>query len=187
MNDTTDDDAATEVTEPSTGQTGVSPVTGELEDISVTSEGDYIRSAYFSTVYYLDSDETTGETVRRPFMDMQTFFTYQDNFDNVKIVTDATLTTIELGQPMLPNPGVVLIKIQSDPKVYAIDTNGTTIRWIQTEEIATTLYGEDWNQYIIDIEATFFPRFTRGDDVEEASQIDTEGKEMKKREELVVL
>ena len=181
---TIDEDPTSEVTEPTTGEQGYSPVTGEVEDISVTEIGDYIRSSYFSTVYYLDTDSSTGDMVRRPFMDAQTFFTYQDNFDNVKTVTDATLTTITLGHPMLPNPGVVLIKIQSDPKVYAIDSDGITIRWIASEEVANTLYGDNWNQYIIDVEATFFPRFTQGDDVDEADDLDLEGKVMKKRTEL---
>ncbi|MBT7716956.1 hypothetical protein HN699_01110, partial [Candidatus Uhrbacteria bacterium] len=182
--DTIDEDPTSEVTEPTTGEQGYSPVTGEVEDISVTEVGDYIRSSYFSTVYYLDTDISTNEMVRRPFMDAQTFFTYQDNFDNVKTVTDATLTTIQLGNPMLPNPGVVLIKIQSDPKVYAIDSDGITIRWIASEEVANTLYGDNWNQYIIDVEATFFPRFTQGDDVDEADDLDLIDKTMKKRTEL---
>ncbi|MBT3230604.1 Ig-like domain-containing protein [Candidatus Uhrbacteria bacterium] len=182
--DDTIEDPTSEVTEPTTGEQGYSPVTGEVEDISVTEVGDYIRSSYFSTVYYLDTDTETNEIVRRPFMDAQTFFTYQDNFDNVKTVTDATLTTITLGYPMLPNPGVVLIKIQSDPKVYAIDSDGTTIRWIASEEVANTLYGDDWSQYIIDIEATFFPRFTQGGDVDEADDIDLMDRVMKRRSEL---
>mgnify|MGYP006445491791 CR=1 FL=1 len=85
---------------------------------------------------------------------------------------------------MFPNPGIVLIKIQSDPKVYAIDSEKVTIRWISSEEVANTLYGDDWSQYIIDIEATFFPRFTRGEDVDNADDLDLEGKVMKKRDEL---
>ena len=181
--DTTDaEDSTSEVTEPTTGETGYSPVTGELEDISVVNAGDYIRSSYFSTVYYIQADG--DDLVRRPFMNAQTFFTYQDDFSSVKTVTDATLSTIDLGQPMLPNPGVVLIKIQSDPKVYAIDTDGVTIRWITTEDIATTLYGDNWNEYIIDIEATFFPRFTRGSDIEQPDDFTSAGKSMKTRQEL---
>lgn len=169
------------VAEPA-AEKGISPVTGEEEEITAVAAGDYIRSSYFPTIYYID--EIDGVLTRRPFMNRQTFYTYQDDFSNVIAVTDATLTSMRLGRPMLPNPGVVLIKIQSDPKVYAVDGDGI-IRWIQTEEVAKDLYGEGWADYVIDIAATFFPRFTRGYDVAESSDIELPDVIMKERVQLI--
>lgn len=177
-----DSDEATDedVTAPSSGTTGTSPVTGEVEEISVVAYGDYIRSAYFDTVYYVDMDDN-GDLVRRPFMDAQTFMTWQNDWDDVATVTDATLPTIALGNPMLPKAGVVLVKIQSDARVFAIEGDGT-IRWIATEDVAVAIYGADWADYVVDVSATLFPRFTQGDDIDGVESIDTDA--MKTRDQV---
>ena len=153
--------------------TGTSPVTGEEESISSVSVGDYITSPSFSTVYYITEDEE-----RRPFMDTNSFFTYQDSFDVVKEVTDATLPEFSLGSPMLPKTGVVLVKIQSDSTVYALGENdddafSPLLREIGSEELAIDLYGSAWADYVIDVEATFFPRFGSGDEMDEDDDVDT--------------
>jgi hypothetical protein len=173
----TTSDTDEEVTTPTTGEQTYSPVTGELEDISVVTAGDFIKSPYFSTVYFV-----TDELTRRPFMDSQTYFTYADSYDEVVTVTDATLTTLKLGSVMLPNPGVVLVKIQSDPKTYAVDESNN-LRWITTEAVATSLYGSHWADYIIDIEPTFFTKFGTGASISGASDV-TVSDSMKTRAEL---
>jgi hypothetical protein len=155
---TTTDEEGRTVAETS-GSTGASPVTGEMEAISTVATGEYIRSYSFNTIYYIDEN---GE--RRPFWDTNSFFTYTNSFDNVVWVTDATLPTMTLGAPMLPQPGVVLVKIQSDPKVYAIDT-GNVLRWVPDEATAAALYSTAWADYIIDLEPTTFARFSVGDDM----------------------
>jgi len=162
-------EAGEPVDAPSTGNQGISPVTGQLEDISVVAAGDYIKSPYFDTVYYIDS-----AMVRHPFMDRQTYFTWKNSFSSVSIVTDATLMTLSLGSPMMPNPGVVLVKIQSDPKVYMVETNSAnmfkpTLRWVTTEGVAAGLYGNNWADYVIDVPVTLFSRFEFGADVTSSS------------------
>lgn len=163
-----------------TSDVGVSPVTGEEESISDVAYGDYIRSEYFDTVYYIDMD-SEGDLVRRPFMDAQTFMTWQNDWDGVMTVTDATLPTIELGAPMLPKAGVVLVKIVSIAKVYAVEGDGT-LRWITSEDVAEEMYGSDWADYVIDIADTLFPRFETGDDLDSAEDVDTS--DMKTRVEV---
>ena len=164
----TDDTTSEEpvVPEPS-GTTGISPVTGLEEDISVVSSGDYIKSPSFATVYYIDD-----LLQRHPFIDTQTFFTFEDDFSSIVTVTDATLSTLTIADPMLPNPGVALIKIQSDDNVYAIDvTEG--LRWVTTEAIAVAMYGQSWSDYAIDLPSTLFPHFTVGSAIESAESINT--------------
>lgn len=170
----------TNVTAPSTGTTGISPVTGLLEDISVVNAGDYIKSPYFSTVYYVDSNH-----VRHPFMDSQTYFTWQNSFSAIKVVTDATLPTMVLGAPMLPKPGITLVKIQSDNRVYAVEASSDMfapkLRWITSESLATSLYGENWADYVIDLDVTLFPRFKKGTDITSNSSIAVDKSFMKTR------
>jgi hypothetical protein len=146
-------------------ETFASPVTGVEESVEQVQPGSYITSPSFDTVYLI-----TDEGERRPFMDAQTFFTYQDDFDNVLEVSDATLPTLDLGAPVLPQAGVVLVKVESVPKVYAVEDGGV-LRWIQTEDTASDLYGADWADYVIDMPATMFPRFEFGDPVEVSTDI----------------
>lgn len=144
----------------------------------------YVRSVYFDTVYYID--EIDGALVRRPFTDAQTYFTYQNNWSAVETVTDATLPTLSLGAPMLPKAGVVLVKVQSDARTYALEeVDGEVfLRWITSESAAQSLFGSDWADYVIDVSATLFPRFEQGDDVDSADDYDADTDAMKTREEV---
>lgn len=161
------------------GEDGASPVTGNTESISNVVAGQFIRSYYFNTIYYIDENYE-----RRPFWDTNSFFTYADSFDEVVWVTDATLPTMELGDPMLPAAGVVLVKIQSDANVYAIDT-GNVLRLVPSETTAASLYGSSWANYVIDLESTTFGRFTVGSDMTTSNVIDLDL--MKTRSELAGL
>ncbi len=150
---------------------GLSPVTGKLENITAVVAGDYIKSPSFSTVYYV-----TGKFTRRPFIDGQTYFTWQDSFSGLKTVSDATLSALPLEGSMLPKPGVVLVKIQSDPKTYAVTSNPDDafkpiLRWVASEAVAKELYGAAWASYVIDVPPTLFPRFSFGASIEKASDL----------------
>lgn len=162
--------------------TGISPVTGDTEDITAVEAGDFIKSDSYSTVYYV-----TADCGRRVFMDEQTYFTWQDDYDSLVNVTDATLSALSLDGIMLPKAGVVLVKIQSDPKVYALAAGSTYVpklQWVTSEEVAKDLFGSDWADYVIDIEPTFFSKFGEGDDIEEAADYDGDTGKMKKRDDL---
>lgn len=151
---------------------GMSPVTGELEPIDVVVAGNYIVGASFDTVYFITEDLT-----RRPFMNEQLFFTWQDDFSNVRTVSDATLATLPLGSPMLSQPDVTLIKIMSVNDIYAVEehpTNGSRAikRLIETEDLAAALYGNDWADYVIDIEPTLFHYFDDGESMMNDDNVD---------------
>jgi hypothetical protein len=145
-------------TQDGAGSMGSSPFTGKAEVITGVHVGDYIRAHGASTVYYIDSG-----FVRRPFMDLQTFNTYGGA--EVDMVTDATLPTLTLGAPMLPKEGTVLVKIQSDARVFALSKNDDgqiELHWIASEAIAKALYGSAWADYVIDVPVTLFSRFHMG-------------------------
>jgi hypothetical protein len=179
---TDDEDEMSDDGDTSDDGMGPSPVTGELEAITEVEAGDYIKGASFDTVYWIDED-----MVRHPFWDAQTYFTYEDSFDVIVDVSDATLPTLTLGGPMLPKAGVVLVKIQSDNRVYALadDDGETALRWVADENIAIDTYGQDWADYVIDIDVTLFTKFTTGTDVWMAEDVDTSM--MKTRSHLAVL
>ncbi|MBI2475561.1 cupredoxin domain-containing protein [Candidatus Uhrbacteria bacterium] len=115
--------------------------------------GDLIRGQSFSSVYYFGKDE-----MRYVFPNDKTYFTWYSNFDNVKWLTDADLATIQIGGNATYKPGVKMIKINSDPKVYAVGGGGT-LRHVSTEAIAIALYGNNWNKMIDDVPDGFFPNY----------------------------
>jgi hypothetical protein len=150
--------------QPTTG-TGTSPLTGLPEVINVVSAGDVLRGEHYSTVYYIDAN-----LLRRPFQDSQTYFTHYSSWATVRTVTDATLSTLTMGKPMLPKSGVVLVKIVSDPRVYALETSldglhEVSLRWVPSETVANTLYGSTWADYVIDIPSTIYTHFGHGSDM----------------------
>jgi hypothetical protein len=57
-----------------------------------------------------------------------------------------------------------LVKIQTDPKTYAVDKNGT-LRWITSESAAALLYGADWAKQVDDVPDTFFTNYKIGSPV----------------------
>ena len=155
---------------PGSGTMGASPLDGSQEEISVVVAGQFVRAYGYPSVYYVNADMT-----RSVFWDTNTFFTWADSWDNVVWVSNATLSTMTLGGAILPKPGVTLVKIQSDPKVYAIDEDGSgdsVLRWVPSEEVAIALYGSAWADYVIDIDSTVFSRFGAGSDMSSSSVVD---------------
>ncbi len=148
---------------PATSAAGVSPFSQTPQPVSAVEPGWLIRSSGSGSVYYVGADG-----MRHVFWNAQTFFTWTDSWSNVVWVTDATMPTLALGSPMLPKPGVVLVKIVSDPNVYLVDAdaNGTfLLRHIVSESVATSMFGASWADDVIDLEPTLFAHYERGEDV----------------------
>ena len=125
--------------------------------------GDLIKSESLSTVYVVG-----GDGLRHPFPNELTFFSWFTTFESVKVISGDDLSSIALGGPVRVRPGTWMIMIQSDPKVYAVEPGGV-IRWVETEEVASTLWGETWNQKIIDVEPTYFNKYTVGESISEVT------------------
>lgn len=153
-------------------QYGTSPITGETEEITPVTPGMYIRSASYDTVYYVDTDNK-----RHPLWDEQTYFTWNDSWDAVTWVTDATLTTLSLGSLLPPKPGVVLVKLQSASEVYAVEEGETryapVLRELSSESVAVAMYGSDWAKYVVDIEPTLYTHYVMGEPIVAAEAVDT--------------
>ncbi len=139
-----------------------------LDDID---SGDLVRGESFSAVYYYGADG-----FRYTFPNSATYFTWYDDFDDVKWISDTDLGKIQIGGNATYKPGVRMIKINSDPKTYAVDESGT-IRWVTSEEVAIALYGSSWNTMIDDVPDAYFPNYDRGDDIESADDFDPDAAE----------
>jgi hypothetical protein len=116
------------------------------------------------SVYYSGQD---GK--RYVFPNEKTYATWYSGFGSVNVVTDAELAALPLGGNVTYRPGVKLVKINTDPRTYAVAAGGT-LRWIQTESVARDLYGADWNTKVDDIADTYFVNYKLGLPIANASE-----------------
>lgn len=131
--------------------------------LSQVQSGDLVRGQSFSAVYYVGKDG-----FRYVFPNDKTYFTWYANFNTVKFITDADLAKMQIGGNVTYKPGVKMLKINSDPKTYALSKGGQ-LRWVTTETIAIALYGSDWNKKIDDVPDAFFGNYKKGADLEQVS------------------
>jgi hypothetical protein len=124
--------------------------------------GDLVKSPTASDVYYYAAD---GK--RYVFPNEKTYKSWYADFSTVKTISGAELAALPLGANVTIRPGTKLVKITTDPKVYAVAPNGT-LRWIETEAIAIALYGSNWAQRVVDVPDGYFVNYTVGASVSSA-------------------
>lgn len=132
---------------------------GEGETPTALSVGDLIKSPLSTSVYYYGSDNK-----RHLFPNEKTYKSWYTDWSGIKSVTASQLQGIALGHNVTVRPGTVLLKIETDPKVYAVEPGGL-LRWVPTEERALTLYGEAWAARIIDVPLVFWVDYSFGSDI----------------------
>ena len=122
------------------------------------SAGDLIKASGAAVYYYGDDGK------RYVFPTESTYMSWYGDFSAVKTITDAELAAIAIGGNATVRPGTKLVKINTDPKTYAVSTGGV-LRHVDSEARAITLYGDGWNQRIIDIPESFWVNYSTGDAV----------------------
>lgn len=143
--------APTEVFAPTGGVSGIG--SGDL--IKLVNDNDP-STHEDEAVYYLDKDWR-----RRPFPNQAVYKSWYTDFSGVKSLTKEQMSQFRLGKSVVYRPGTRLVKIPSVPKVYAVEPNGS-LRWIESEEVAITLFGTDWNKLVDDVSEVFFTDYREG-------------------------
>lgn len=128
------------------------------------SSGSLIKASG-PAVYYVWEDR------RYVFPNEHIYFSWYDNFDQVETVSDSELATFLIGGNVTYKPGTKLVKIQTDPKVYAVGAGGT-LRWITSEEVALALYGPNWNKEVHDVSDAYFLDYRQGDAIAVSQDFD---------------
>ena len=118
------------------------------------------------SVYYLAAN---GK--RYVFPNQKTFQTWYQDFSTVQIVGSAELSSYPIGGNVTYRPGKQLVKITTDPKVYAVGGNAT-LRWVTTAELAAQLFGADWVSLVEDVPDAFFVNYSIGSEITASSQYD---------------
>ncbi|MSR85359.1 hypothetical protein EXS71_02905 [Candidatus Uhrbacteria bacterium] len=123
--------------------------------LASTAPGSLIKGSN-NSVYYVGAD---GK--RYAFPNDKVFFSWVTNFNDIQTISDTELASYQLGGLITYRPGTRLVKVTTDPKVYAVG-HGGVLRWIETQEIATALYGPTWNKQIDDVPDEFFINYSVG-------------------------
>jgi hypothetical protein len=118
--------------------------------------GDLIKKDGLSTVYYLGADSK-----RYVFPSESVYFSWYKDFSSVVTISATDLASYPLGANVTMRPGTKLIKITTDPKVYAVEPNGV-LRYIQSETQAAGLYGTDWAKRVVDVADSYFTNYSTG-------------------------
>lgn len=161
-------DAAGNTSAPATFQFTVSEPPRRTEEVEAPlfatglAAGDIVKlpddgnpeTSFDSTLYYLN---TNGK--RYVFPHSKIYLSWYADFKNVKVAAPAHLANIPLGGTVRYRPGVRMVKLQSDPTVYVV-ARGGRLHKIPSEEIARALYGQNWNQFIDDLNDAFWNRYT---------------------------
>lgn len=129
------------------------------------SAGDLIKGS-LSTVYYYGYD---GQ--RYTFPNEKTYMTWYTDFSDVTTISDSALADITLAGNVVYRGGARWIKIQSDPRVYVVSTDGA-LHWLESESVATSYAGSDWASFIDDVPDGFWPDYTVGASAMTATAMD---------------
>lgn len=131
---------------------------------SALAAGELVKGS-LPAVYYVD------EGKRYVFANEKVYFSWYQGFDGVRTISDEALASYPIGGNVTYRPGLKLVKIQSDPRVYAVGAGGR-LRWITSEAAAVALYGPDWNRQVDDIPDSFFFNYKEGEPVASPADFD---------------
>ncbi len=118
-----------------------------------------VRSPEKPALYYCGSD---GK--RYVFPNEAIYKSWYVNFDRVAVISAEALGNIPIGGNVTYRPGIQLVKVTSDPKVYAV-AHGGVLRWVQSPAIATALYGSAWGARVHDLSDAFFVNYLVGEPI----------------------
>src|SRR3989338_5231848 len=117
--------------------------------------GDLIKMAGNSAVYYFDG------TKRYVFPQENVYKSWYKDFSGVQTVSQSDLQSYPIGGNVTMRPGTWMVKITTDPKVYAVEPGGV-LRHVDSESRALALWGANWNKMIVDVSDAFFVNYSTG-------------------------
>jgi len=120
---------------------------------AVAQAGDLIKMDGLSSVYYLAAD---GK--RYVFPNETTYFSWYSDFSTVKTISQSELESYPLGANVTVRPGTKLVKITTDPKVYAVTSSGE-LKWVPDEATAKALFGDNWAKRVVDVPDSFIGNY----------------------------
>lgn len=107
---------------------------------------------------------------RYVFPNVKTYYTWftSNDFGRVQVISDYELSQIPLGGNVTYRGGAKLVKVTTDPRVYAVSRYGT-LRWVTSEYLASQLYGTNWRWQVEDVPDAYFTNYIVGSPIYSAS------------------
>ncbi|TAK05224.1 SH3 domain-containing protein [Patescibacteria group bacterium] len=124
-----------------------------------------IRGVSTRAVYLLHNGK------RYAFPTERVYLSWYANFNAVVVVSDADLATVPLAGNVTYRPGIRLVKLQTDNRVFAVGRYGV-LRHIASEVAARELYGDVWATFVDDILDISFGNYLEGADISSSSDFD---------------
>lgn len=128
-------------------------------------QGDMIKTANDSAVYYIGSDNK-----RHLYVNEVTFWTwYSGTWSNiqengvtktVRTISQEDLDNILVGSNVTAKPGMKLIKFSNSPRIYDI-VSQAKLALVPNEDSAQLTFGDDWSQDVITIQNGFETDYTK--------------------------
>ncbi len=122
------------------------------------SEGDLVKTATDSAVYYIDS-----EGMRHLMVNAVTYWTWYSGDwadQDIETISQDDFDALDAGSNITARPGVNLIKFQNSPKTYAV-LPGNVLAHLEDEDAAIALYGDDWQDRVITIQNGFENNYSK--------------------------
>jgi hypothetical protein len=134
---------------------GLTPVIGPV----FCAPGSLVKTKSLTAIYYCGAD---GK--RYAFPNDRVFFSWYEDFSKVLTIDTDLLSHLPLGGNVSYRPGKRMVKITTDPKVYAVD-RGPILRWITSEDVAKKLFGPNWNTFVDDVSDAYFVNYRVGEPI----------------------
>lgn len=125
--------------------------------------GSLIKLANSGSIYFIDQDNR-----RHAFPNVEVYSSYYPDFSGIQTISSSLMSAIPLGSNVTMRPGTYLVKIQTDSRVYAVEPYGV-LKWVNSEQLAVSLYGSDWAKRVVDVEPAFFINYQVGAPINSAS------------------
>ncbi len=138
----------------------VAAVAGLAAASLAASTNNILIKASGQAVYYLGTDNK-----RYVFPNEKIFKTWYADFSGVVTVSDAQMATYPIGGNVKYHSGTRLVKITTDPKVYAVGSGGNLYS-LATESAAALLYGSDWSKRVDDLPDAYFTDYRIGSELD---------------------
>ena len=116
------------------------------------ADGDIIRTATNPAVYYISGGK------RYLFSNRVTFGTWLDNFNGLKVVSQADFDTVPSGGHVTVRPGT-LIKIDNSNNIYAVGQNKAIYK-LADDAAGKALYGTNYASKVLTIQVAFEGDYT---------------------------
>ncbi|MBP9762865.1 hypothetical protein KBD34_04585 [Patescibacteria group bacterium] len=112
---------------------------------------------------------------RYVFPNARTFYSWfsPEDLNRVIVISPYEMGQIAIGGNVTYRPGARLIKITTDPRVYAVSRYGV-LRWVTSEALAAQLYGQNWAQQVDDVPDQYFTNYRTGEAIYSAQQFNVQ-------------